>query len=177
MTQPHTSNDRVAALKCELAGEVLRSFGSLRFTATGWSMLPAIFPGDTLVVKRVAAGGVRVGDVALVGRDGALCAHRVVAMSDDLDNPAWITQGDALSEPDRSVTSHELLGRVTFIEREGGLLAIGAPNLCTRWVRLLVRRSHVAARIVVGMHSCLSLQRKSGPYHALRKLTTRGSTV
>ena len=42
-----------STLKCELAAEVLRSFGTLRFAATGWSMLPSVWPGETLVVERV----------------------------------------------------------------------------------------------------------------------------
>jgi len=36
------------ALKCELAGEVLRSSGRLRLKVSGSSMLPVIRPGDTL---------------------------------------------------------------------------------------------------------------------------------
>ena len=90
----------VTALKCELAGDVLRSFGTLRFSATGWSMLPSILPGDTLVVESVRPVQVRLGDVVLVGREGKLRAHRVVGMAGDPENPRWITQGDALPAPD-----------------------------------------------------------------------------
>jgi hypothetical protein len=35
-------------LGCELAAEVIRSFGRVRLRATGTSMLPAIWPGDVL---------------------------------------------------------------------------------------------------------------------------------
>ena len=41
------------AVKCELAAEVLRSSGRLRLQVTGWSMLPSIWPGDTLTVEQV----------------------------------------------------------------------------------------------------------------------------
>ncbi|MGB6403507.1 MAG: hypothetical protein WBF26_11730, partial [Candidatus Sulfotelmatobacter sp.] len=107
------------ALKCELAGEVLRSFGSLRFKATGWSMLPSVWPGDTLVIERVSADRVRVGDVMLVARDGRLCAHRVVSVAEDAGSPRWITQGDANSAPDLPVSKDELLGRVDYVIRAG----------------------------------------------------------
>lgn len=42
------------AVKCELAAQVLRSFGTLRFVATGWSMLPSLWPGEILVVERIS---------------------------------------------------------------------------------------------------------------------------
>ena len=91
------------AMKCELAAEVLRSFGSLRFVATGWSMLPSLWPGETLVVEGVGEGKdqdrVCVGDIVLVRREGGLCAHRVVAVVGTSENPRWITQGDALPAP------------------------------------------------------------------------------
>ena len=105
------------ALKCELAGEVLRSFGGLRFKATGWSMLPSVWPGDTLVVERVSPDQVRVGDVVLVGRDGRLRAHRVVSVDEGCRSPRWITQGDANPAPDQPVSRDELLGRVAYLIR------------------------------------------------------------
>src|ERR1019366_5134974 len=98
-----STSDAGSILKCELAAEVLRSFGSLRFAATGWSMLPSIWPGETLVVERVNQDQVRIGDVVLVGREGRLCAHRVIGTAGDSQNPRWITQGDALPVPDRPV--------------------------------------------------------------------------
>src|ERR1700677_3793767 len=96
---PGAKADATTALKCELAAEVLRSFGTLRFAATGWSMLPSLWPGDTLVVNRITPDQVHVGDVVLVGRHGGLRAHRVVGSAGDSQNPQWITQGDALPVP------------------------------------------------------------------------------
>ena len=61
-----------STLKCELAAEVLRSFGTLRFAATGWSMLPFVWHGETLVVERVQPDQVHIGDLVLVGREGRL---------------------------------------------------------------------------------------------------------
>ena len=69
------------ALKCELAGEVLRSSGTLRLRAMGWSMLPTVWPGDTLVIERIHSDAVSEGDIVLFGRDRRVFAHRVVAKS------------------------------------------------------------------------------------------------
>jgi hypothetical protein len=152
--------DAVSA-KCELACQVLRSFGSLRFTATGWSMLPAVWSGDTLLVERVRPHDFRVGDIALVGREGRICAHRVVSLPGDSRSPWWITQGDAISTPDRSVSENELLGRVTQLVRSGKSKTVDA-NLSGRQ-RLfiqIVRRSVFAARVFIYITSKLQSQRE-----------------
>ncbi len=147
---PDASADGLTALKCELAGEVLRSFGELRFTATGWSMLPAIFPGDTLVVERVRPDNVVVGDVVLVGREGRLCAHRLVSTVADAESPKWITRGDGMPGPDRLVLAKELLGRVVYLIRAGKLIALPTRlGIVEKLVSKLVQRSEPAARALV----------------------------
>ncbi len=153
MQAGHADSDARSAVKCELATEVLRSFGSLRFAATGWSMLPAVWPGDTLVVDRVGQDQVRIGDVVLVGREGKFCAHRIIAAAGDRDNPQWITQGDALPKPDRPVAGNELLGRVTYLIREGKLIPVPAElSVAESMVAKVIRRSVPAARALVYLH-------------------------
>jgi len=153
MRQGDNTSADAAAVKCDLAGEVLRSFGNLRFEATGWSMLPSVWPGDTLMVERVSGDEVRIGDVVLVGRDGRLCAHRVVSSSEDKENPLWITQGDAMPAPDRPVNESELLGRVSYLIRAGRLIAV-RPELSVvkRLTAKIVGRSVPAARALVYLH-------------------------
>ena len=153
MSRDQSATGETTALKCELAGEVLRSFGSLRFAATGWSMLPAFWPGDTLMVERVSPGQVRAGEVVLIGREGRLCAHRVVSMAEDTGGPCWITRGDAMSAPDRPVRENELLGRVTYLIRRGKCIAV-QPQLSVgkSLIAKIVRRSFPAARALVYLH-------------------------
>jgi signal peptidase I len=141
------------ALKCELACEVLREFGSLRFAATGWSMLPSIWPGDTLMVERVQPQQIHIGDVVLLGRDARLCAHRVVSTPDGSGNPRWITRGDAMSAPDRPVIESELLGRVAYVIRAGKCIPVRAEvSVAGQLTARLVRRSVPAARALVYLH-------------------------
>jgi signal peptidase I len=145
--------ETATTVKCDLAVEVLRSFGPLRLPAIGWSMLPAVWPGDTLVVERVAADQVRVGDVVVVGRQGTLCAHRVIGVEGDPENPQWITQGDALPVPDRPVAGNEMLGRVAYLIRAGKLVAVPAElSVVKQLVAKVVRRSVPAARALVYLH-------------------------
>jgi len=146
----HTESSCGSALKCELASEVLRSFGKLRFAATGWSMLPSVWPGDTLVLEHVGKDQVGVGDLVLVGRDGKLCAHRVVATAGDAENRRWITQGDALPLPDRPVAGPELLGRVAYLIRAGKCIPVPSElSALENFIKKIVRRSIPAARAFV----------------------------
>ena len=153
---------------CELAAEVLRSSGKLRLRANGASMLPAVWPGDILHVRRQGVAEALPGDIVLFGREGRLVAHRVVEVrsqdsgvrSQDSgfriqdsgfriqeagariqdsgfriqdsgvrsreQSPitnhqssmlTFVTRGDSVDGADAPVSEHELLGRVTAIER------------------------------------------------------------
>jgi len=157
------SRDAASAAKCGLAGDVLRSFGSLRFVATGWSMLPTIWPGDTLLVDRINPDQIREGDVVLAARDGRLCAHRVVSKPPRSGNAHWITQGDAMPAPDRPVAEGELLGRVNYLIRAGRLIKLRAELSATeRLTAKVVRRSFVAARALVYMRNTLQTPKEAG---------------
>lgn len=153
--------ETAAAAKCALAGEVLRSFGSLQFPAIGRSMLPTIWAGDTLVVESVVPNQVRVGEVVVVGRHGSLCAHRVIGIEADAENPRWITQGDALPVPDAPVSGNELLGRVAYVIRAGRLIPL-QPELSAveRVTAKVVRRSVLAARALVFLDRLIHVREK-----------------
>lgn len=114
-------------------------------------MLPAVWPGDVLVIHRVTRSEVSRGDIVLFGRDRRLFAHRVVA--EDLENSAILTRGDAMPAPDPVVRENELLGRVSSITRNGRYIAPRpALHFAERAVASLVRSSVMAARVVVGVH-------------------------
>jgi hypothetical protein len=141
----------VHTLKCELAADVLRSSGKLRLQVTGWSMLPTIWPGDTLLIERTEAESVSVGDIVLIGRDGRLMAHRLVTKG--IDEAGLVTRGDGMESADPAADQSKLLGKVTLIVRKGRLIrprkTLSIPE---KAVAALVRHSHVAARVVVGVH-------------------------
>jgi len=145
--QPFGEEDVV---KCELASEVLRSTGMLRLQVTGWSMLPAVWPGDQLVIQRAGSKDVTNGDIVLFGRDRRLFAHRVVSVSPE--DSGILTRGDSMPAPDPIVREDELLGKVSFIVRNGKCIAPRQPRRSQRAIAALIRSSNVAARVVVGVH-------------------------
>ena len=109
---------------CGLAEEVVRAFGEVRLRVFGISMVPAIFPGDVVSIRRARMGEISVGEAVLYSRGGRLFVHRVVdrisAATGDLSGePRLITRGDRMRHDDFPVAPDELLGLVVAIERAG----------------------------------------------------------
>jgi len=163
---PEAAMGHAHILKCELASEVLHSSGKLRLCVTGWSMLPTVWPGDTLVVEPVSPDQVRIGDVVVVARHGKLYEHRVVSITDTNDsrNRRWITRGDALPVPDRPVLENELLGRAAYLIRAGRLIAIPTElTVVEQLIAKVVRSSVPAARALVYLHRKAYVAENSAP--------------
>jgi len=137
--------DPVAAVKRQLAREVLRSSGSLRFVATGLSMLPAIRPGDTLVVERALHNQIRAGDILVTDQEGKLVGHRVLSIQDRVDGRFFMTQGDASKVVDRPVPESAVLGRVTHLQRGGARIAARQLRGIDRGIAGMLRRILPAA--------------------------------
>lgn len=147
--------DEAHSLKCELAAEVLRSSGNLRLQVTGWSMIPTLWPGDILMIAQVDPELLSEGDIVLVDRDRRLFAHRLVARN--FEKSEILTRGDAMRTPDPLVAPNKLLGRVSFILRNGRCIeARRRMPISERAVAVLVQRSEIAARAVMGIHGLLN---------------------
>jgi hypothetical protein len=141
------ANQNRETLKLELAAEVLRSSGELRFVARGASMIPSIFPGDVLIVRSQLADRARCGDVALWSREGRFYAHRVVRTGNVDGRTVIVTRGDALSQDDLPVGSDEFLGQVCGVVRRGKCVDLaGSATVGARVFRFLVRRSDGATK-------------------------------
>jgi signal peptidase I len=137
-------------LKRELAADVLRTYGRLRLGVTGWSMIPTIWPGDTLVIERADREDVMMGDVVLFRRDQRLYVHRVFAKTQE---EAILTRGDGMPRLDEPVKSSELMGRISSISRRGkSLEPKRSLNFFERIVAGLVRRFAWPIRLLAHLH-------------------------
>lgn len=141
------------AAKTGLASEVLRSFGELRLQVLGSSMLPSIYPGDILTVRRTEIARVVPGDIVLYTREDRLYAHRVVEKIDEAEEILLLTRGDTLAENDPPVSATELLGQVASIVRGRFRIAPGRElSAYGRIVAGLVGRSMWFAAFVLRLH-------------------------
>jgi len=155
-----TMHEVTNAAKCDLAGRVLRSFGTLRLRVTGSSMLPSLWPGDLLLIHRYDFGRISTGDIVLFTREGRLFVHRVVSAADESGREQLVTQGDALRASDPPVTSTELLGKVSLVFRNGKWFAPRArPSVGGMFLAALVSCSAVAAGLF-WLHSTRRLWRE-----------------
>jgi len=144
-----------------LAEEVLRSYGRLRMVARGSSMVPSIFPGDVLVIKRDPLARLRPGQIVLASRDGRFFAHRVVRLTALGGRPRVITRGDALRQNDPAFVQDEILGRVTAVIRgQKHIQLVGEGDLRgKRILRWAIRNSERITAGVLWLHALLSGKR------------------
>jgi hypothetical protein len=103
---------------CSLVAEVLAASGVVRLRVTGRSMLPSIWPGDTLLVRRRTAGQLARGDIVLFRRNERLFAHRVVSAMEGA-GARVVAKGDGLPGADAPISPDEVLGTVSGILRRG----------------------------------------------------------
>jgi hypothetical protein len=141
------------AARLSLASEVLREFGLLRLAVYGNSMVPAIFPGDTVTVYRANLGHVQCGDVVLYSRGSRFFVHRVVREAGAPGGMEWVTRGDALRENDPAVSASELLGKVTLIQRGKKQIVLrGSRSISSRFAAWCVQRSDIVLALFLRWH-------------------------
>ncbi len=139
------------AVRCDLAAEVLRSSGRLRLRVTGWSMLPAVWPGDTLLIDRSDADRVSEGDVVLFARERRFFVHRVVKKNSE--GSKILARGDAMPHPDPPFAQCDLMGKVSVILRKDKCIVPRSRlSFAERVISALAQRSAVAARAIVAVH-------------------------
>jgi signal peptidase I len=115
-------------------------------------MLPAVWPGDTLVVEHAGSDDVSEGDIVLFSRNSRFVAHRVRSKSPG--DSRIQTQGDAVPVPDTPISSNDVLGKVSLILRNGqSIEPRRRSRLSERAVAALVRNSEIAARVLVAVQS------------------------
>lgn len=137
----------------------------------GGSMLPAIAPGQRVVVDCAADPG--VGDVAAFRIDGRVGVHRVVRSWPD----GFLSWGDANALPDQPLRREQLIGTLRDISparrswRRACLLALLAPahatfervNRRVGWAHALRRAWRGGPRAFVAACAGFAMRRRGRP--------------
>lgn len=86
---------------------------------TGNSMAPLIRHGDTVVIQH---GDVplRIGDVVVAKRQGAIVVHRLVHSEMEEGRERFLTRGDACRDIDPPVRRDQIIGKVVEIRSSEG---------------------------------------------------------
>ena len=122
-------------------------------------MLPTIFPGDVLGIRKQDFEDASAGDVVLAVNRGRLCTHRVVREEFRSGRRVLITRGDSLpSEDPDPVREEDFLGSVEFIVRRSRRFRpeTGHGRLISV-LRTMLQRSQALRGSVLRFHSLLSL--------------------
>jgi hypothetical protein len=138
------------AARLALCSELLRAGQPLRIRIRGSSMVPALWPGESVTIHSMDIKGTRVGQIVVFSRDGQLVAHRVLRIDpseDGADDCAVVTRGDAAGEEDSPVLPAEWLGIVVSVQRFGTARTLRfAPTGSARAMAALVRGSDLLRR-------------------------------
>jgi hypothetical protein len=102
----------------ELQLASLQAGWPIRYYEMSSSMIPAIRPGDRIMI--VPGSRARLGDIVLSRHGGYLILHRVVARY----KGRIITKGDIINRLDESVPTQEIVGRAVHRVRRDRLQSL-----------------------------------------------------
>ncbi len=109
------------------------SAGISLFETTGFSMSPFVRSEDKVLVRKVQAGQLRIGDIILYHRRGqkSIC-HRLVRKAYEQNRVMLYTRGDNTSGSDSSIPEDCLIGRAECVLRNGKILDLRSK----KWILL-----------------------------------------
>jgi hypothetical protein len=123
-------------------------------------MLPSIWPGDILAVRRARACDITPGKFVVYAADEGFIVHRAVSCHQN----ALITRGDALAGNDAPVPSSRVLGEVAAIQRGRSRLIPKEQLHCAQKLfRFVLRRSSRLRSLVVRLYSLWRAMNRSSP--------------
>lgn len=138
MTSHHPPKNELQRLGSELLSEGL----SVRMNASGYSMFPALRPGDVIDIVPVGGTGASLvtGEIVALKRDNDFVVHRFLGYF-EREGRRWLfTRGDSTLRADEPFAEEALAGRVVAVTRGTRVVRNPQPrtNIFYRWNRLMV---------------------------------------
>ena len=107
---------RGTIVNLDLVREQLAKGFAIRLRVGGTSMLPLIPPGAVVMIRPLADGLLRVGDVAAIETSGHILCHQVTCITGQGDAQQIQTRGIANRNKDAPSGRNQVLGVVQSIE-------------------------------------------------------------
>jgi len=138
---PRTNRDEERA---GLFVDALRLGGRIRLEVHGESMLPALWPADTVEIECCSMQDVQVGDIVLAQRDARMFLHRLISCMPD----GFTLRGDSVPNPDPWFKPDALLGRLVshhgpFVSTPALSRSLGLLLCHLAWFRRFALSLHV----------------------------------
>jgi signal peptidase I len=113
-----------------LFAEILDKGADLRFKVTGRSMHPFLADNDIVTLRKTDADSLKRGDIIFYLSDlDTPVLHRIIDRSKEANGRyCFITKGDRLFQPDRTVPETRILGRVCSVEKNSNLFWFKKQN-------------------------------------------------
>lgn len=131
----------------ELVSRLLEEGNSIRIPADGYSMFPAIHPGDAIMISPVVdPGTLKRGEIIAWKREHDLVVHRIISIKSHDKRMVFITRGDSSMSSDQPIIPEILAGRVTVIEKKGKKLVPEIKSDIPSWK---YRLNFLRVRIII----------------------------
>ena len=138
------------AERSALAAESLRRRGRLRLQVRGESMLPSVWPGDTVEIADCQLEDLRPGEIVLGLREDRFFLHRFLSHRGD---GGYLLRGDSMPAPDPVFASGTFQGRLVHLVRAGRTLPLPVPlRPWSRALGLLLCHFGIARRLALKLH-------------------------
>lgn len=142
---------------CDLVAHVARASGKVQLRVRGASMVPALWPGDLLMVRSCCPSEVTPDSIIVFRQDQRLIVHRLIHRTGN----EIITRGDARPQLDKAIESSQVVGRVELVMRNGRLVE-PRDSLWRRLVAVCLRRSEWCTRFFLRFSSKMRKMRFPG---------------
>ncbi len=128
----------------EVSLSLLAEGKSLRIKPTGYSMFPAIRPGNIVIIAPVKnRSNLTPGDIVVFKRDSDFVLHRLIDIRYHNDNIFCTTRGDSSINEDKPITVDKIIGVVTTIETKQGKTMPYRRNINYNRNRAMVKLIHL----------------------------------
>lgn len=124
----------------EVSLSLLAEGKSLRIKPAGYSMFPAIRPGNIVIIAPVKnQSNLTPGDIIVFRRDSDFVLHRLTDIRYQKEIAFYITRGDSSIDEDKPITADKIFGVVTTIETKRGKIKSHFLKIHYRRNRLIVK--------------------------------------
>jgi signal peptidase I len=128
----------------EISLNLLAEGKLLRIKPAGYSMFPAIRPGDVVIIAPVKnRSNLTPGDIVVFKRDSDFVLHRLTDIRNHEENILCVTRGDSSTNEDKPITADEIIGVVTTIETKRRRMQPHRHNIHYRCNRAMVKIIHL----------------------------------